>query len=121
MGRRKEFQRRHLEKNKLFFLRVSQAKGKRRLRSVINEAKPQQLRSLILLISAFYLKQLPVSAATVSKLKNSRKKSALKRYFGSHKKVVQLFKNKESWREVLLDLLPVIPTFVTNLYAPRAQ
>ena len=118
MKRKQRLTKRQFEKNQTFFLRLLKCKDNRLVKRVIADARPNQLRALIYLLSDFYLRRLEVNPSVLKKLREGRRKSLLKKYLGNNKKVSLLLKTPSDHRTVLLQLAPVINPLVGTLYSP---
>ena len=88
----------------------SQKSRVKRLRAQIKKANFVQLRTLIKVLAAVALRQVPASQETAEAFAKSRKKVALKTYFGTWKKTKALLNTKQPdrWRNVLLDLAALV-------------
>ena len=106
-----------VQRHQRFLKSLKERSSVKQVRAGIKKANFLQLRTLILVLAAIVLRQVPASEETASAFVKSRKKLALKTYFGSWKKVRALLKEKQPdrWRTVLLDLANLIRPAVGEL------
>ena len=97
-----------LERHKGFLGALASAKDTRLVRKFISEASHLQLRTVILLLASLILKKVPASDRVREAFARSRKKRTLKQNFSSWSKVKKLLANKEAWKDILLEVAPII-------------
>ena len=93
-----------------FLTALAQASSAAQVRKLLQGAGHLKLRTLLLVVAAIYLKKIPVTEDTVTRLRLARKGKVLKAHFASWKKVKQLLATKVTgrWREILRQLAPLL-------------
>lgn len=107
--------RKDLERHQLYIFAFTVLSPEHRRSHLLSASRPQ-LRALLLLIAAIVLKQFPVSALVVAKLR--RRKAFVKKNFGSWKKVKRLLakRDREEWLKILLPLAPAVQAAAAYIY-----
>ncbi len=108
----------HLQRHYPFFKQVLQSTSLKQLRKTLSKASYLQLQTLIKVLAAIALKQVPSTDKVAKVYFNSRKKRLLRKHFSSWNKVSQLLatRSTEEWSRVLSELAHLINPSFTLFY-----
>ncbi len=109
----------HLRRHQAFLKSLLAASSLKQVRKQLTTAKYLQLQTLIKILAAVALRQIPASDQTARAFYASRKKRLLKQHFSSWSKVRKLLKGRdvEEWRRILIELAGLVKVSLTLLFA----
>ena len=112
--------RKQVEQHQDFLKKVHSVKSVKRLRTLLSAASYYQLRTLILILAAVGLKQVPAPDSVKTVFFNSHKKKFLREHFGSWTRVKKLLatpnQRVEEYRRVLTELAPLVGPALSVLF-----